>query len=138
MPLNTSISTGSPICYGPRNSLCDGFQFQAGPTNSDEAQYPTVFTGPIVAPQLSDAVALPTHHGRPGTFIACQLTMVGVTAFDGDLLGSIDGVTYAVILQQFNTPVSQAKVGIDAQGCKFLKFRVNSMDAGTCTPLISE
>jgi hypothetical protein len=64
--------------------------------------------------------------------------MAGVTAFDGDLLGSIDGVTYAVILQQFNTPVSQAKVGIDAQGCKFLKFRVNSMDAGTCTPLISE
>jgi len=138
MPLNTSISTGSPIGYGPHNSLCDGFQFQAGPINSNEAAYPTVFTGPIVVPQLSDAIALPTHHGRPGTFVAVQLTLVGVTAFDGELLGSIDGVTYAVSLQPFNLPVSDAKVGINTQGCKFLKFRVNSMDAGTCTPLISE
>lgn len=138
MPLNTSITTGSPICYGPHNSLCDGFQFQAGPTNTDESRYPTVFTGPIAVPQSSDAIALPTHHGRPGTFVAVQLTMVGVTAFDGELLGSIDGVTYTVSLQAFGTPVSQTKVGIDTQGCKFLKFRVNSMDAGTCTPLISE
>lgn len=139
MPLIQSTIAFGPVFCGPGQSLNDGFQFQAGPASTDAAAYTngTIFTGPIVAPTYSDALAIVQRPYR-GNKIAVSVVLAGgATTVTAALLGSIDGVNYNVILANWNTAVSTTITNIEVGGVRFVKFEVSVLDAGTLLPLIS-
>jgi hypothetical protein len=141
MPLiNSGSGAGSVFC-GPDQSLNDGFQFQAGPANTDAAAYTngTVFTGPVVAPQYSDALAIVPRPFRINK-ITCSVvlgTAPAPTVVTAALLGSVDGVNYNVTLANFATAQNAMIANIEVDGIRFVKFQVTTLDQGTLLPLIS-